>query len=81
MAVRVRRLVAIATITSYYHKLYALDTVLPRLQIPDKAHLTAAMRGHILAEATLIGGYRRSGKDNINAARLRQSPVRGGSLR
>ena len=44
----------------YFHKLYALDTVLPRLQTPDKAHLTAAMQGHILAEATLIGGYQSS---------------------
>ena len=44
----------------YCHKLYALDTVLPDLGTPDKAHVTAAMRGHVLAEATLIGRYRRS---------------------
>lgn len=43
----------------YFHKLYALDTVLPDLGAPDKARVTAAMKGHVLAEATLIGGYRR----------------------
>ncbi len=44
----------------YFHKLYALDITLPDLGIPDKARVTAAMHGHVLAEATLIGGYRRS---------------------
>ncbi len=44
----------------YFHKLYALDAVLPDLGRPDKAQLVAAMKGHVLAEATLIGGYRKS---------------------
>lgn len=44
----------------YFHKLYALDTVLPDLGSADKARVTSAMQGHVLAEATLIGGYRRS---------------------
>ncbi len=44
----------------YFHKLYALDIVLPDLAGPDKARVIAAMRGHVLAEATLIGGYRKS---------------------
>jgi Raf kinase inhibitor-like YbhB/YbcL family protein len=43
----------------YFHKLYALDVVLPDLQQPDKARLEAAMRGHILAETQLVGTYRK----------------------
>jgi Raf kinase inhibitor-like YbhB/YbcL family protein len=41
----------------YFHKLYALDTVLTGLNRPGKAALEAAMHGHILAQATLIGTY------------------------
>jgi len=41
----------------YFHKLYALDTVLPDLHHPTKAQLEAAMKGHILAQATLVGTY------------------------
>jgi hypothetical protein len=41
----------------YFHKLYALDTVLPDLGQPDKATLEGAMKGHVLAQATLIGTY------------------------
>lgn len=44
----------------YFHKLYALDVVLPDLRLPDKARLTAAMQGHVLAEAVLIGRYRKT---------------------
>ena len=43
----------------YFFKLYALDTVLPKLAHPDKAALEKAMTGHVLAEATLIGTYRK----------------------
>ncbi|MGC1817784.1 MAG: YbhB/YbcL family Raf kinase inhibitor-like protein [Casimicrobiaceae bacterium] len=43
----------------YFFKLYALDTVLPKLAHPDKAALEKAMAGHILAEAALIGTYRK----------------------
>ena len=43
----------------YFHRLYALDTVLPDLKRPDKATLGKAMQGHILAEAALIGTYRK----------------------
>lgn len=43
----------------YFHKLYALDTVLPDLGRPTKAKLEKAMHGHILAQTELIGGYRR----------------------
>jgi Raf kinase inhibitor-like YbhB/YbcL family protein len=44
----------------YFHKLYALDTVLPDLHRPTKATLEAAMKGHILATAELVGTYQRS---------------------
>ena len=44
----------------YFHKLYALDTVLPDLNKPNKATLEQAMRGHILAQAELIGTYQKS---------------------
>ncbi len=43
----------------YFHKLYALDIVLPDLGKPDKAQLEQAMRGHVVAEAQLIGTYRK----------------------
>jgi Raf kinase inhibitor-like YbhB/YbcL family protein len=43
----------------YFHKLYALDVVLPDLGMPTKAELEGAMRGHVLAEAQLLGTYRR----------------------
>ena len=43
----------------YYHKLYALDTVLPDLQHPTKAALEHAMQGHIIAQSELIGRYQR----------------------
>ncbi|HTM63420.1 MAG TPA: YbhB/YbcL family Raf kinase inhibitor-like protein [Gammaproteobacteria bacterium] len=42
----------------YFFKLYALDTKLDLVN-PDKAALEDAMRGHILASATLMGKYRR----------------------
>ena len=41
----------------YFHKLYALDTVLEDLDKPTKAQLEAAMQGHILAQAELKGTY------------------------
>jgi len=41
----------------YFHKLYALDTVLPDLKSPTKAKLEAAMQGHVIARAELIGTY------------------------
>jgi Raf kinase inhibitor-like YbhB/YbcL family protein len=44
----------------YFHKLYALDTMLPDLGAPTKARLEKAMRGHVLAEAELAGTYARS---------------------
>lgn len=43
----------------YFHKLYALDTVLPDLGHPTKKQLEQAMHGHILGQAQLIGTYRK----------------------
>jgi Raf kinase inhibitor-like YbhB/YbcL family protein len=43
----------------YFHKLYALDIVLPDLKQPDKATLEKAMEGHILSKAELVGLYQR----------------------
>jgi Raf kinase inhibitor-like YbhB/YbcL family protein len=43
----------------YFHKLYALDTVLPDLGRPSKAALERAMKVHVLAEAQLVGTYQR----------------------
>jgi Raf kinase inhibitor-like YbhB/YbcL family protein len=42
----------------YFHKLYALDTMLDVAQ-PTKAELEAAMQGHVLAQAELIGTYQK----------------------
>jgi Raf kinase inhibitor-like YbhB/YbcL family protein len=42
----------------YFHKLYALDTLLGDLGTPTKAELEAAMDGHVLARAEIVGTYR-----------------------
>jgi Raf kinase inhibitor-like YbhB/YbcL family protein len=43
----------------YFFKLYALDVVLPDLHEPTKAELERAMKGHVLAEARLVGTYQK----------------------
>ena len=43
----------------YFHKLYALDVLLPNLRHPTKVILEKAMEGHIIAHAELIGLYQR----------------------
>jgi hypothetical protein len=43
----------------YFHKLYALDVVLPDLGTPTKAQLEKAMQGHILARTELVGTYQK----------------------
>jgi Raf kinase inhibitor-like YbhB/YbcL family protein len=43
----------------YFHKLYALDCVIPDLGTPGKSELEQAMAGHILGEVQLIGTYQR----------------------
>jgi hypothetical protein len=44
----------------YFHKLYALDTLLPDLGQATKATLEQAMQSHILAKAELIGTYQKA---------------------
>ncbi len=44
----------------YFHKLYALDIVLPDLDRPTSGRLEKAMAGHVLARAELVGTYQRS---------------------
>ncbi len=43
----------------YFFKLYALDAALPDLGVPTKAELLAAMKGHVLGQAELMGTYRK----------------------
>ncbi len=42
----------------YFHKLYALDTLLDFDGTPKKADIEKAMQGHVLADASLMGTYR-----------------------
>jgi phosphatidylethanolamine-binding protein (PEBP) family uncharacterized protein len=43
----------------YFHKLYALDSVLRELKRADKAALEKEIPGHILAQAVLMGTYQK----------------------
>lgn len=43
----------------YFFKLYALDTKLDLTSVPDKAGLEAAMMGHVVDQAELMGTYAR----------------------
>lgn len=43
----------------YFHKLYALDTLLPDLGKPAKATLERQIKGHIIAQAELVGTYQK----------------------
>jgi hypothetical protein len=43
----------------YFHKLYALDAVLPDLRQPRKAALEKAIQGHVIATAELVGTYQK----------------------
>lgn len=43
----------------YFFKLYALDAILPLSENSKKQDLEAAMQGHVLAEAELMGTYSR----------------------
>ncbi len=45
----------------YFHRLHALDTLLPDLDRPTRAALEEAMEGHVLATAELVGTYRKEG--------------------
>ena len=44
----------------YFHKLYALDTLLPAMESPTKTDLEQAMKGHVLEKAELIGTFQKS---------------------
>ena len=44
----------------YFHKLYALDSTLDLPGAPTKADVEAAMSGHILEKAELMGSYQKS---------------------
>lgn len=46
----------------YFHKLYALDCILEGLYKPEKADVEAAMQGHILDQAVLMGTYIKAGQ-------------------
>ncbi len=43
----------------YFHKLYALDAMLPDLGEPTKDTLLASMQGHVIEEVELVGTYQR----------------------
>lgn len=43
----------------YFHKLHALDAVLPDLGAPTRDRLEQAMEGHLLAVAELVGTYQK----------------------
>lgn len=43
----------------YFHKLYALDVVLDDLKEPTKDVLLAAMEGHVVAQAQIVGTYQK----------------------
>jgi Raf kinase inhibitor-like YbhB/YbcL family protein len=43
----------------YFHKLYALDTVLEDLNQPTRDEVEAAMQGHVIARAELMGTYQK----------------------
>jgi Raf kinase inhibitor-like YbhB/YbcL family protein len=46
----------------YFFKLYALDAALPDLGAATKARLEAAMQGHVLEKAELMGTYEKAKK-------------------
>lgn len=43
----------------YFHRLFALDRMLPDLRQPDRPGLLAAIEKHIIARAELIGTYQK----------------------
>ena len=45
----------------YFFKLYVLDTVLKNMNSPTKAEIEAAMQGHVIAQAELVGTYKKTG--------------------
>ena len=43
----------------YFHKLYALDTVLEGMSTPTKSEVEAVMKGHVIAQTALVGTYQK----------------------
>jgi Raf kinase inhibitor-like YbhB/YbcL family protein len=43
----------------YFHKLYALDTILEGMNILTKEKVEAAMEGHVIAQTELMGTYQK----------------------
>lgn len=43
----------------YHHKIFSLDIMLPEKAIKTRADLEKAMKGHILAQAELVGTYQK----------------------
>ena len=43
----------------YFHKLYALDTLLEDLQEPTKAKMETAMQGHVIAQDQFVATYQK----------------------
>ena len=44
----------------YFHKLYALDVVLPDLKNPRKQDVEKTMKRHVIEQAVLIGSYQKN---------------------
>ncbi len=44
----------------YFHKLYALDTLLADMDRPTKAQVESAMSGHVIVKAEIVGTYEKS---------------------
>ena len=44
----------------YFHRLFALDVVLPDLGQPGRSQLLEAVRGHVVEEAELVGTYQKN---------------------
>lgn len=45
----------------YFHKLYALDIELGYMGEPQMTQIEAAIKGHVLGEAVLLGTYQKTG--------------------
>ena len=43
----------------YFHKLYALDTLLEGMNTPTKAEIEATMKGHIISQTEFMGTYKK----------------------
>jgi Raf kinase inhibitor-like YbhB/YbcL family protein len=50
----------------YFFKLYALDVMLGNLGQATKSTVEAAMKGHVLEQATLMGTYQKQGAASSN---------------